>query len=237
MSMCSATTGRAAPAPAPRTVTATMTRNRRSRRAVTLLEVAVVAAVASIIFLLLIRWLLTLAAVDATTLSTGQAARATNYVDARLSADLAAAAGCTTYTASPLRELSPTTLALYTSGGRTDGSTGMQLVVWNLDTASGLLTRWSTPIVDTAGCTSPPAAPAVGSRPVMADQVSTAGGARTFTALSGGADAGDCSVISGAPTGAACRAGAVSVTLSTATGGLDPGHSTLARTYTLKGSH
>ena len=65
--------------------------HRRSRagRGVTLLEVAVVAAIASVIFLLLIRWLLTLAAVDSAALSTATASRSSSYTESRPSADLA----------------------------------------------------------------------------------------------------------------------------------------------------
>ena len=163
----------------------------RTRRAVSLLEVVIVAAVSAAIFLILLRWVLTLTAVSTVTIDNSVPARNAAYLDARLSADIAAATTCDGVAQTPVARFDPTSFDLYINGNRSDGHNGLKVVRWAV--TNGQVTRSETNLAgDGSDClTYIPGTPKT-----VAGSI---GNTNIFTSEVAGEDAGSCAVIDGQP--------------------------------------
>ena len=111
----------------------------RTSRGFTLLEVAIVAAVASVIFLILIRWMTSLGEVAGGIADRAIPSRAASYAQTLLASDLASATVCNPGSGTAIRNLSDRNLELYISGIKSDGTPGIVLVAYNV--ANGEITR------------------------------------------------------------------------------------------------
>lgn len=205
----------------------------RTWRGVTLIEVVVVAAVASVIFIMLLRWLLTLSAVSTTTINNASTARQGAYLDVRFAADIASATGCDTPEASPIVRFTPTELSFYTSGPRNDGTSGTRLVTWTGQSTS--ITRSETPIdATTNGCNT---STAVSSGSTITTD--TLVGDRLFTAIANNtamtAPDDDCILLDSTPTGASCDATAVTLATTITSVNNESGAVAVNHTYTFPG--
>lgn len=118
-------------------------------RGFTLLEVAVVAAVSAVIFLVLIRWMTSLGQVAGAVADKQITDRNAGFASEMLSADLQAAALCDPAQASPVRKVTDRVLELYINEQRTDGAFGIRLVRWQA--ADGELTRTSWDVSESSG--------------------------------------------------------------------------------------
>lgn len=203
----------------------------------TLLEVVVTAAVASIIFVMLTRWVLTLSAVASAGLETSTPGRAAAYTDFRISADIGSATVCDAGTSNPVRTLSPDTLELYTRGVDSAGRPQTYLVRWRV--ASATLTRTQTLVQPDLGQCGP-GGPSYGER-VMATNVRTPNAAKpAFTALVEGATESTCQPVTvtaddgtshESPQGEACFADALTVDLVMLSTGTDPAPVAMTKSY------
>lgn len=116
-----------------------LTPPRYSIRAFTLLEVAIVAAVASVIFLILIRWMSSLGAVAGSIADKAIPSRAASYTQTLLASDLALATVCDPGNGTAIRNLSDRNLEFYIRGTRSDGKPGILLVSYSV--SEGEITR------------------------------------------------------------------------------------------------
>ena len=184
---------------------------RRHQRGVSLIEVVVVAAMASIIFLMLLRWLLTLSAVSTTTINNATTARQGAYLDVRFAADVASATGCDTPGASPIHHFDSSEIAFYTTGPRNDGTFGLRLVTWagQQQGDSGNVTRDELPInPELGGCSA-----ATGTANVVVMTTDTSSEGNLFTPVVNNRELPDanCVEVDASPTGQACDAQAVAL--------------------------
>lgn len=209
-----------------------MMRIRRKARGFTLIEVATVAAVASIVFLILLRWLSTLGTVSGAIANSSTPNRNAAYVQARLGEDLSSATVCDPVAGTPLRTVSSRVLELYTTGKGSDGKPTVELVRWSA--GSGVLTRTAWNMTQASGGTGTclPPKGEVEAGQVMASSVYTGTSAWMFAALKDGqviSDAGGqpaaCETsATGLPTvarnaGGACYASQVQLNLTLLSGG------------------
>lgn len=161
---------------------------RPSTRAFTLLEVVIVAAVAAVVFLILIRWLSSLGAVAGAVAQNAVPTRNATYAETRLKADLGSATVCDPVAGTPLRELTDRTLELYIDGAHSDGSPGILLVRWTAD--SGNLTRSVFEVSVADQCL--PAPGSTSASRVISTNVYTGAQTPFFQAVSSGIDQGEC---------------------------------------------
>ena len=196
---------------------------RNRGRAISLIEVVVVIAVSAVVFLILVRWLLTLATIDSAALNNAGAARDSAYLDARISADLAGATGCETPDSNPVRSLSPTSLVIYTNGPRSDGTTGLKAVTWTYQGGNNTIVRSETPVVS-GQCTNL----ATGSGNTITSNTSAPD---LFTAIVAGANAGTCVVVDDTSQGDACNPDAINIKANITPLAPDSGTVKIDRTY------
>lgn len=110
-------------------VTVRRLRLTRHPRGFTLLELVIVAAVASVLFAILIQWVLTLASVSQGNLAAASTARTADLARTAFAADMAAAIPCDVAVTSPVRSVGPD--ALTVTVRRTE-STAVDLVTWRV---------------------------------------------------------------------------------------------------------
>ena len=201
----------------------------RHRRGLSLLEVVVVAAVASVIFLILLRWVLTMTAVSTITIDNANPARNAAYLDTRLAADIAAATTCDATSQTPIAHLDPTSFDMYTTGNRSDGTNGLKVIRWSA--TNNQITRAETNLIgDGSDCiTYTPGTP----KTIAAG----ATGTTYFQAQTGGTDDGTCSILNSYPqdtdqTGAdACNPDTIKVNISLSTASDEAAPVTVQRSY------
>lgn len=203
----------------------------------TLLEVVITAVVASVIFLLLTRWVLTLATVSSVGLEATTPARSVSYTDYRMLSDFSSATSCDSGTRNPIRTLDVDTLEMYQESTDSSGASATYLVRWRVNGPN--LTRTLIRVhPETGSCTA--AGVAYGER-VLASNVRTPTASKpAFTAFVDGQAAQGCSVSSEtddsgqvreASVGEGCFASAVSVNLTMVSAGPEPAPALLTKTY------
>lgn len=160
-------------------------------RGFTLLEVVTVAAVASIIFLILLRWLSTLGGVAGNVSVSSAAGRNATYVEYRLGNDISSATVCDPVSGAAIRTLDDRTLELYVNGRHTDGSEGVQLVRWR--GTQGTLTRTAWDVSLDSNCL-PEAGNTTTSR-IMSTGVYTGSVQPFFTGMIDGVSVGTCRTV------------------------------------------
>lgn len=116
-----------------------LTGRARRGRGFTILELAIVAAVSAVIFLVLLRWMTSLGQVAGSVADKQISTRNADFAVQMLDADMRAAALCNLDDASPVRLVSDRVLELYVNDQRSDGTFGLRLVRWHA--ADGELTR------------------------------------------------------------------------------------------------
>jgi len=110
----------------------------RRSRAYTLVELTIVALLSAALIAVAARWVGQLGQVALQQVSTGVQSNVIIAMD-RLDDDITAATHCDPWNLdSPLVEIAPSSMTLYTD---TDGDGEVKLVRWSVDTATGLLTR------------------------------------------------------------------------------------------------
>lgn len=104
----------------------------------TLLELVIVAAISSVLFLVLIRWVLSLSATSANTLDSDAIQRSASVAQDAFAADVANAALCDLGAHSPILSIDPNTVSFFTQ--TKDPATGaagpLQLTTWTIGTSN-----------------------------------------------------------------------------------------------------
>lgn len=208
---------------------------KRTTRGFTLLELVVVATVASIIFLLLARWVLTLGEINNSTLTQASAARSTSYVDSRIVSDLGQATTCVN--SNTMRKVDYRTVEFYIQGSYQSGGSGTYLVRYQNE--GTLLTR-TLYQVDPATGKCDPTGTSFG-RKVLASGVRAATEEKPlFTADATSGNNVTCTPVlinqndgtkKYEPRGAGCTPSNINVYLFVQPAGADNGHDILTRTY------
>lgn len=195
------------------------------------MEVTVIAAVSSIIFLILLRWLISLTSLSTASIETAPASRDGAYVDSAFSTDIGAASPCED--GGPiLVELTAARIGFHIKGNRADGTSGPQLISWSAD-SGGAVTRSVTDEDAATGVCLPVAAPRTAVMSTLLWRLPSSSAA--FTGYAGGTPSGDC--VNGE--GYACTATTVKLHLfflTPAHPGQEPDKDSAAildRTYTL----
>jgi type II secretory pathway component PulJ len=104
-------------------------RTRAAAGAFTLLELVVVAAISSVLFLLLIKWVLTLASASSATLEGSSTERTAQIAQAAFGADVANAVPCAEGQGSPIRQITPDAVEFYRTA---PSGTSIDLVAWRI---------------------------------------------------------------------------------------------------------
>lgn len=221
----------------------------RHARAFTLIEVVVVAMVASVIFVFLTRWVLTLGQVTDHGLTAAAAARSTLSAETALARDTARVSPCDPASGGAVRTLTPSVLELYTAEQVTftvDGHppfTELERHLVRYEVAGSTLTRTVTVLDDR--CRAVPSSGGSTAPQVVATGLATATATRrSFTGnIAGAAVTGDCtSSVSYDPAtgearhtsnGPACQATSLTVRVTAHPAGPGSGHDTTTRTFAL----
>jgi Tfp pilus assembly protein PilW len=111
----------------------TRLRAARATRGFTLLELVFVGLIASVLFLVLIRWVLTLGAASSATLDNASAQRSADVARDAFAADVVTARPCALGEQTALRQIAPDRVSFYISNDGSRPDTPVDLVQWQVD--------------------------------------------------------------------------------------------------------
>lgn len=199
-------------------------------RGVSLLEVVIVAAVGSVLFLILLRWVFTLTSVSTITVDNATAARNAGYIEARLGADLATATSCDGVGGPPISYLNDSTLDVFVQGIRQDNTTGLKIIRWTLN--GNELIRAETDLADDGTeCASAGSIVGTGDHKIISTGVT---GNQIFSSATNGVENTEgCTTVNGTPTGAGCNPSTVKVAATVSSLAPETAPVRISRTYNI----